>query len=165
LGSLTIAASLASGLVFGGLGGVALKIAGTAVSLALDLALFLVAFRFLTSARVSTRSLLPGAVTAALLWEILQIVGGIYVGNVVRNASEVGGLFAVVLGLLAWLHLAATSTLYSAEINVVLERRLWPRSLLDQTLPGDERTLTALAKTEERTDREHIDVQFERPRS
>jgi hypothetical protein len=52
-------------------------------------------------------------------------------------------------------------TLYSAEINVVLERRLWPRSLLAPTLPGDQRTLTSLAKVEERSDSEHIDVEFD----
>lgn len=165
LGTLSLAASLASGLVFGGLGGGLLKAAGTVVSLALNLALFLIAFRLLTSATIATRCLLWGAGIAAIFWEILQVGGGLYVGHVVRHASEAGGLFALVLGLLAWLHLAATGTLYAAEINVVRERHLWPRSLFEPTLPGDERTLTALAKVEERDDREHIEVEFERPRS
>jgi inner membrane protein YhjD len=163
LGSLSVVASLASGLVSGGLGGVALKIVGIAVSLALNLVLFLAAFRFLTSATVATRCLLTGAVVAAVFWEILQIVGGIYIGHVIKGASATGGLFALVLGLLAWLHLAATATLYAAEINVVLQRHLWPRSLFSPQLPSDERTLTDLAKVEERTDEEHIDVHFERP--
>jgi YihY family inner membrane protein len=161
LGTLSIAASIASGLVSGGLGGVAVKIAGIAVSLVLNLVLFMTAFRLLTSASVATRCLWKGAVIAAVLWEILQIVGGAYIGHVVRHASPTYGLFTLVIGLLVWLHLAATVTLYSAEINVVLERRLWPRSLLAPTLPGDQRTLTSLAKVEERSDSEHIDVEFD----
>ena len=68
-----------------------------------------------------------------------------------------------VIGLLAWLHLGAQMTLYAAEINVVLVRRLWPRSLLDPPVAGDEKTLTALAKVEERSEREKIDVRFDRP--
>jgi hypothetical protein len=35
----------------------------------------------------------------------------------------------VVLGLLAWLYLQAEVTLYAAEIDVVLVKRLWPRSV------------------------------------
>jgi hypothetical protein len=51
--------------------------------------------------------------------------------------------------------------LYAAEINVVLERRLWPRGLLGPATAADELTLTGLAKVEERTDSEHIDVMFD----
>jgi membrane protein len=34
-----------------------------------------------------------------------------------------------VIGLIAWLYLQAELTLYAVEINVVRERRLWPRSI------------------------------------
>jgi len=66
-----------------------------------------------------------------------------------------------VIGLLAWLYMGAQVTLYAAEINVVLVRGLWPRSLLAPELPTDHKTLAALAKVEERTEREKIDVRFE----
>ena len=69
----------------------------------------------------------------------------------------------MVIGLLAWLHLGAQLTLYSAELNVVLARELWPRSLFGPPVPADEETLTALAKVEERSDREQIDVEFTDP--
>ena len=97
------------------------------------------------------------------MWEILQILGGIYIGHVVRHASNTYGFFALVIGLLVWLHLGAQTTLYSAEINVVLVRHLWPRSLLDPPVSGDEKTLTAIAKVEERSEREKIDVRFDPP--
>jgi len=40
--------------------------------------------------------------------------------------EPVGEQFALVIGLLLWLHLGAQVTLYAAEINVVLARSLWP---------------------------------------
>ena len=50
---------------------------------------------------------------------------------------------------------------YKAEINVVLSRRLWPRSLFSPAIKADEEALTALAKVQERTEQEKIDVRFE----
>ena len=97
-------------------------------------------------------------IVAAVLWELLQLAGGFYVNHVIRHATNTYGLFATVIGLLAWLHLGAQATLYAAEINVVLTRRLWPRSLFSPAITGDERTLEAIAKVEERSPAEKIDV-------
>jgi YihY family inner membrane protein len=163
LGLLNLIASIVSGIVTGGLGGPLVKVAGTAISLTLDLVLFFAAFRLLTVASIATRCLVPGAVMAAVLWQILQIAGGYYIGHVLRHASATYGTFAVVIGLLSWLYLGARATIYAAEINVVRARRLWPRSLLEPLVPGDEETLRALAKVEERSDREQIDVRFRPP--
>lgn len=161
LGMLFLVSSIASGLVTGGLGGPLLKVAGIALSLVINFALFAAAFRLLTAASVPHRSLWPGVVVGGVLWEILQAVGGYYVGHVVQHASSTYGLFAVVLGLLAWLHLGAQTTLYAAELNVVLARRLWPRSLLGPpALGADEATLERLAKVEERSEHEQIEVSF-----
>ena len=59
---------------------------------------------------------------------VLQALGGVYIDHV-KQSNNAYGTFALVLGVLAWLHLGAQLTLYCAEVNVVLERRLWPRSL------------------------------------
>jgi membrane protein len=162
LGALFIVSSLASGLVTGGLGGPAVKVVGIALSLALNFGLFLAAFRLLTTATVPTRSLWTGVAVGSVLWEILQVLGGFYVDHVVQHASSTYGFFAVVIGLLAWLHLGAQATLYAAEVNVVMTRRLWPRSIFSPAVPADERALEALAKVEERSDRETVDVRFRR---
>ena len=112
--------------------------------------------------RVGVR-LARGIVVAAVFWEILQVVGGIYIGHVLRNANSHYGIFATVIALLVFLHLGAQLTVYAAEINVVMARKLWPRSLFGPpAAPADERTLTALAKVEERHDTEQIDVHFDR---
>jgi membrane protein len=161
LGALFIIASAASGLVSGGLGGPLLKVAGVALSLLLNVALFFSAFRLMTSRDIPLRCLWVGVVTAAVLWELLQIVGGYYIGHVYRHSSNTYAQFALVIALMVWLHLGAQLTLYAAEINVVLNRKLWPRRLLDGPgVPADERTLRALAKVEERSPREQVDVHF-----
>jgi membrane protein len=96
-----------------------------------------------------------------LFLEILQLGGGIYVKHVVSHASNTYGTFATVIGLLVWLHLIAQLTMYAAEINVVVVRKLWPRSLLGPPdVPADQKTLRALAKVEERHEDEQVDVRF-----
>jgi len=161
LGLLFIASSVVSGLVTS-LGGPGVKVAGFAISLVVNFALFLAAFRFLTSATVPTRCLWIGVAFASLFWEILQVVGGIYVNHVYRHASSTYSQFALVIALMVWLHLGAQATLYAAETNVVITRKLWPRSLLGPPeAPADEETLMALAKIEERSEREQVEVNFE----
>jgi membrane protein len=166
LGGLFLISTAASGLVAGGFGGTGSRIIGYAVSLVVNLVLFLVAFRFLTASVVATRELRVGAIVAAVLWTILQSVGGAFVDHVIKSNSNTYGTFAFVIALLVWLHLGAQLTLYAAEINVVLKRRLWPRSLLGPPeAPADQRTLTAIAKVEERSEEQQVDVEFHPSRS
>jgi membrane protein len=161
LGLMFIVATLASGLVTGGLGGPGAKVVGILISLALNFALFLAAFRFMTSDTIPLRALWVGVIVAGVFWEILQVVGGIYIGHVLKHSKDTYGLFGIVIALLVWLHLGAQMTLYAAEVNVVVERKLWPRSLFGPpSVPADEKTLTALAKVEERSDQQRVEVEF-----
>jgi membrane protein len=161
LGLLFIVSTAISGVVTG-LGGPGVKVAGFAISLAANFALLLAAFRFLTSSTIPTRFLWIGVGFAAVFWEILQVGGGLYINHVYQHASATSAQFALVIALLVWLHLGAQVTLYAAEINVVLTRRLWPRSLIGPPEEAaDEETLTALAKVEERHETEQVDVHFE----
>jgi membrane protein len=162
LGAMFLVATLASGLVTGGLGGPVLKVVGIGVSLIINFCLFMAAFRLMTSPRIETRCLLLGVAFAAVCWEILQIVGGVYIGHVEKHWSGTYASFGFVIALLVWLHLGSQVTVYAAEINVVVARKLWPRSLFGPpAVAADERTLTALAKVEERHDTEQIDVHFD----
>jgi YihY family inner membrane protein len=164
LGVLFVISTIITGFTSGihGPGG---KIAAIVVGLLVNAVLFTSAFRFLTSASIPTRRLWIGVAFAAVFWSVLQIFGGIYINHVVRHASPVGEQFALVLGLLVWLHLGAQVTLYAAEINVVVARKLYPRNLIGPPeAPADERALTALAKVEERSDVEQVDVTFDHDR-
>jgi inner membrane protein YhjD len=163
LGALAIVSTVAAGFVTGGGGGsVASALGGVIVAFAVNLLLFFTAFRFLTAAEVQTRDLLPGVLVGAVLWQVLQHLGGYYVDHVVRHAKETSGLFAFVLGLLAWLYLGAQVTLLAAEINVVRARRLWPRSFFsDPLLDADKRALTSVAEVEERLHEQNVEVDFD----
>ena len=103
-------------------------------------------------------------IVGAVLLQILQHGGGLYVEHVLRHAKQTSGLFAFVLGLLAWLYLGGQVTMLAAEINVVRARRLWPRSFFsDPLLDADMRALTSAAEVEERVHEQNVDVSFDEP--
>lgn len=110
------------GATGGSLGGV-LRILALAGTLTLNTAVAVAMFRYLTVAEVRWRQVLPGAVVAATGWMALLTLGGWLVDRQLREASELYGLFAIVLGLLSWITLGAQLLLLSAELNVVLARR------------------------------------------
>ena len=132
-------------------------VVGILVSLLLNFALFLLAFRILPAADVSWSDVRTGAIIGAGAWTILQAVGGYYVGHQLNGASSTYGTFAIVIGLLAWMYLGAQITLYAAEINVVKVHRLWPRGMVQPPLTeADRRELERLAKVEERRQEEVV---------
>jgi membrane protein len=136
LGTLFVVATVASGLVSGGLTGVTLSVFGVLFSILLNVGLFLVTFKVLCSEDLSWRSLLPGTLLAAVLWEILQLVGGAYIDHISKGRNSTAyGIFAVVLGLLAWLRIGAQILMYSAELNTVLADKLWPKPLFGDESP------------------------------
>ena len=165
LGGGVLATTVLAGLAGVGAGyGFGWKVGSIALSTALNFSLFWVAFRVLTAKDVGWRELRGGAIGAAILYEILQTLGGYYVGHVIKGAGNTYGTFALVIGLLSWIYLAAHITLLAAEANVVATRRLWPRSfslVLEQpATDADRRALTQLGEVEERRQDQDIDVQF-----
>lgn len=161
LGVITLA-SAAAGSVGAGSSNWLWGVLGIGISLVMNFALFLLAFRILTIEDVSWADVSPGAAVAAVAWTALQAVGGYYVAHQLQGASEVYGTFALVIGLLAWIFLSAQVTLYAAEVNVVKKRRLWPRSIVQPSLTGaDVQALTQYAKEEERRPEERVDVEIE----
>jgi YihY family inner membrane protein len=102
-----------------------------------NMALFYLAFRVLSPPTVQRRQLLPGVVVGGLAWQLLQTVGVSLVAHELRHASQIYGFFGLTLGLLWFLYLVGQITVYAAEVNVVLARRLWPRSIIDAT-PAEE---------------------------
>ncbi|HVH54012.1 MAG TPA: YihY/virulence factor BrkB family protein [Actinomycetota bacterium] len=164
LGVLTLA-SAAAGSVGGGSRQGRLVILGLAVSLTMNLFLFLLAFRILTSENLTWGDVLPGAAVGSVAWTTLQALGGFYVSYQLQGASDVYGTFAVVIGLLAWMFIGAQITLLAAEVNVVRKRRLWPRSLVQPPFTdADVQALTRYAKQEDRRPEERIDVEVDGPR-
>lgn len=135
-------------------------------SIALNVAVFLLAFRIATTRELSIRDVAPGAITLAALWQLLQSFGITYVNHVVRHASATNGVFALVLGALSFLYLAATATVLCVEINVVRVDHLYPRALLTpftdnvDLTRGDRRTYRGQAKAQRAKGFEQVDVRF-----
>lgn len=164
LGGLMIVSSVAGGFVGASDKGADVwQIgAGVIVALIVDFALFLTAFKLLTATTLNWRELAPGAAIAAALWMLLQYFGGLYLSHELRHLGPLYGTFALVLGLLAWLYLGAELMLLAAEVNVVLHRRLWPRSFFAPgLLDADRRALRAVATAEDRSPEERVEVSFE----
>jgi YihY family inner membrane protein len=139
LGGLAVVSTIVSGLAAGGADflGAGGEIAGLGIATALNLFVFGAVFRLLTTDTVELKALIPGVIVATVGWEILQVAGGWYISHEVKNASAVYGTFALVIGLLAWIHLGAMFVVLGAETNVVRTRKLWPRSLLGDPEAGN----------------------------
>jgi len=87
--------------------------------------------------------------------------GGVLVANLTHSDS-VYGVFATVLGLVAWLYLAAEITVYCAEVNVVLARRLWPRSIIQPpSTEADRASLALQALQNQRREEQQVTVTFD----
>lgn len=162
---LLTATALLGATVLAGRGTTLPGVAGSVVSLGgsllLNMLLVVVMFQLLTAAAVPWSRLLPGAAAAAVAWSMLQAVGVIIVTRQVARANLLYGAFATVLVLLSWMLLTGRVLVYAAEINVVLARRLWPRSLLQPPLTEQDRqVLTALAETAQLRPGQRIEVTF-----
>jgi membrane protein len=144
------------------LGGATAHVAAIAVSLLLNVGLFWLGFRLATARVIATRDLFLCAVLAALVWQVLQVLGGYFISHEIAHAHHlVYGAFALVLGLLAWLYLQAQATLFAVEIAVVRTRRLWPRSLVPPPLtPEDRRAYELYVTAEQRRPEETIAVRM-----
>jgi YihY family inner membrane protein len=147
--------------------GDALTVGAVVLSVVVNAFVFTLVLGLSTTYPLTLREAVPGGVTAAVVWQLLQTVGAAYVGHVVRDAGAVNGVFAIVLGLIAWIYVAATVLVLSAELNVVRVKRLWPRALMtpftdDVDLThGDRRTYTDAATAQRAKGFESVDVVFE----
>jgi membrane protein len=101
-----------------------------AAATAVNAAVLALMMRVSTPRPDSVREVLPGAVLIALLWQLLQVAGGLYVEHVIKKANEMNSVFALVLGLLALVYIACVIAVFGLEVNVVLAKRLYPRALL-----------------------------------
>lgn len=145
------------------LGAAVTAIVSSLGGLLVNLVLFFAVFRLLTERTVPTRDLVPGILTATVLWTLVLRVGDLYTEHVVQDAGNTYGTFAMVIGLLTWLYVGARVLVYSAEVNSVLTHRLWPRALLgDPETEADFRVKRAVAQVEEQVDDERVDVRFGR---
>ncbi len=174
LGTAGLAVLATTGLsVMGGGGagalGQAAKYLVLATSVLINIAACIFAFRYAPARRLSVRDVAPGAVASAVAWQLLQSFGVSYVRHVIKHASATNAVFAIVLGALAFLYIAAVVVLLCVEINVIRVNRLHPRALLTpftdnvSLTSGDRRVYAREAKAQRTKGFERVDVTFDEP--
>jgi uncharacterized BrkB/YihY/UPF0761 family membrane protein len=146
----------------GGTASYAIRIPVLAGLLVVNAGLYFVSFAVLTAKAVGPRGLLPGAVAGAVAFTALITVGTGLITHQLKNASATYGAFGTVIGIVAFLLLLAKLTMYAAELNPVLARRLYPRALPlgGEPTDADRRVLADLVHAEQRRDDQAIGVGF-----
>ena len=164
----TILAGLGAGTPVGGLDlDLELQLLSVVLSVLINAGVLMLVFRIATARRLSLRDTAPGALLGALIWLLLQSFGTAYIDQVVRGTTATNGVFAVVLGMLAWIYLSAIAVILCAEVNVVRVKHLYPRALLtpftdDVDLThGDARAYTDAATAQRAKGFQSVDVSFE----
>jgi uncharacterized BrkB/YihY/UPF0761 family membrane protein len=127
----------------------------------LNAALYTAVFVATTPGGVRPQALLPGATLASLGFTFLITLGSGLVQHQLKHSSATYGQFGLVIGLVGFLFLLAKISLYGAELNPVLSRRLWPRGLrsADPT-PADDRVLAHIVHETRRREDQVIGVGF-----
>ena len=144
-----------------GITGVFTKILAITLSTAIDFFLFMAAFRIAAAATVSTRNLFLSAILSSVVWQVLLSLAGMIISHYLKHAQAIAGFFGIVLGLLAWFGLQATTIIYAIEADVVRARRLWPRSIVQPPLTSaDKQYLIEAVEVEKRRPEQVITVEF-----
>ena len=152
--------TLLAGLVSYGHHALGFRILAQALAVPANVVLYLASFRVLTPKGIPTRYLVVGAVAGGIAWTALQAFGTSIVHHVLHTPSAYG-IFATLLVLVAWIYLGVQVTVYAAEVNVVLTRHLWPRTIVQPPLAEADRASMALqALQNQRREEQAVEVSF-----
>jgi membrane protein len=147
--------------------GLGLRVLGYVLAFALNVGLFTAAFQLLTACALHARQVIRGALLAGAFWEVLQTEGTRYAAERLKHTSAVYGTFGLVLTAIAWIYLEALVLMLSAEVNVVIAERLWPRALLTpftdavRLTDADRRAYSMYAKAQRFKGFQRLTVEFD----
>ncbi|MGD9996944.1 MAG: YihY/virulence factor BrkB family protein [Ilumatobacteraceae bacterium] len=119
-------------------------------NVALNIVVVGFAFQTLTDRRLTLQQILPGAVIAGIAYYGFQTLGTRLVATRINEASDTYGTFATVIGLLTYFYVLAQVTLFAAEVNVVRDLRLYPRSIHGDDLTEADRRAHEIFEREAR---------------
>ena len=78
-------------------------------------------YRFAPNKTFPFKHVIPGAITATVLWLVISLGFSFYVSNFANYSSTYGSLGGVIV-LMLWLYLTGLSLLIGGEINAILSR-------------------------------------------
>ena len=126
-------------------------------------------FRLAAARRHHLGRAAPGAFTVAVLWQVLQYAGTTYTTRVLAETQNMTFAFGLVLGMIGIIYVAALVGVIGIEVNVVLARRLWPRSLRTlfvdrgELTDADRRAYASYVRAQQHKEVETVDVTFTDP--
>lgn len=104
----------------------------------------------------------PAALLGSLAITGLLTFGATVLPRLIAKSGPVYGSFATIVAVFTLLYLVNQVLVYAGEIAIVRRRRLWPRALDPmQPTAADRRSLTFLAREQERIVPERIDATFD----
>jgi membrane protein len=126
-------------------------------------------FRLAAARRHHLGRAAPGAFTVAVLWQALQYTGTVYTTRVLAETEKMTFAFGLVLGLIGLIYVAAFIGVLGIEVNVVLARRLWPRSIRSlfvdrgELTDADRRAYASYVRAQQHKGAENVEVSFKDP--
>lgn len=149
IGLTFVVNAVASTWATGG-GSIGVRVPAIAGLVVLNVAAYAAVFRALTAKQIPLQALVPGAALAGVGFTLLITVGTGLLTHQLQHSSQTYGAFGSVIGLVTFLLLLAKLSMYSAELNVILARRLYPRAMPTGELTDADRQVLADVATEQR---------------
>jgi membrane protein len=106
------------------------------LALGLGFGMFLWTAKILPNRDIGWRALVPGAIFGAVGFEVLKVVGGIYVPKAVASSSALYGTLGIVFAILAWLFFFGRLVIYASTLNVVMWERGHGTVTIDLEVPS-----------------------------
>jgi uncharacterized BrkB/YihY/UPF0761 family membrane protein len=131
--------------------------------------LLTIVFRLAAARRHHLGRAAPGAFTVAVLWQALQYLGTAYTTGVIKQTGGMTAVFSVVLGLIGIIYFASLIGVVGMQVNVVLARRLWPRSIRSvfvdrgELTDADRRAYASYVRAQQHKGAENVVVTFTDP--
>jgi uncharacterized BrkB/YihY/UPF0761 family membrane protein len=146
----------------GGTSNYAIRVPVIAGLLVINILLYFASFTLLTAKVIGPRGLIPGAIVGGFVFTALITVGTGLITHQLKHAQATYGAFGLVIGIVTFLLLLAKLSLYAAELNPVLSRKLYPRALPlgGEPTEADLQVLARLVHQERRRDDQAIGVGF-----
>lgn len=158
-----IATGFMSAYVTGSAKNIFIKIITTIVSLMITFIFLLLLYKLSLSKIIAYKELIIGSIMATIGLQIIQFAGGFLITHELKHFSSLYGSLALVLVVLFWIYLQVRILLYATEVDSVISLKLWPRSLVNDSLTNaDRRALTMYIEREAyiKPPAEEVDVTF-----
>jgi len=90
----------------------------TALTILLDIAMFMAVFMALPHGKATWREIIPGAISAGLLWEVAKNVFIAFVSTYVSISNLIYGTVATIIAFLFWAYIGSLIFIFGANVSV-----------------------------------------------